>query len=63
MIPRLAPTSPDGRLFRMVYVPPGMEWPPKDAASCVPLAKAKGLFPQARPVELPAWEHDSSGGG
>ena len=22
---------PDGRLWRMVYVPPGMEWPPRSA--------------------------------
>ena len=26
---------PDGRLWRMVYVPPGIEWPPTDPASVV----------------------------
>jgi len=54
---------PDGRLFRMVYVPPGMEWPAKDPSSCVPTAKAEAEFPQPRPVELPVWEDESNGGG
>ena len=54
---------PDGRLWRIVYVPPGMEWPAKDPSSCVPTAKAEAEFPQPRPVELPVWEDESNGGG
>jgi len=45
---------PNGTLVRWVYVPTGMQWPPKHPASCVPLAEGKGLCPEAPPVELPA---------
>ena len=47
---------PDGRLWRMVYVPPGIEWSANDPVSCFPIAKGEGEFPQPRPVELPSWE-------
>jgi len=50
---------PDGRLFRMVNVPPGVTWHPNEPASDVEIVHGDYPFPQPRPVELPAWEpHD-----
>ena len=47
---------PDGRLFRMVYVPPGIEWPPNDRTSDVEVVHGDYPFPRPRPVELPVCE-------
>lgn len=47
---------PNGTLLRWVYVPTGMEWPPKDPASRVEITKGDLGFPSARAVELPPAE-------
>ena len=49
---------PDGRLFRMVFVPPGIQWPPNGSASGVEIVHGDYALPRPRPVELPPPDED-----